>query len=120
MDGLRMIRRYKNLLISAHLFKNRTTFLPESIHEKVIPNSCISSVLQPFHHIFPNYARLYLKTSIRNLKFSEVYIFVEARLIGLELRRKRDMSHSVAEQHKFEISWINNNHNSKLKTKFMS
>ena len=49
----------------------------------------MSSVLRPSQHIFPDYIRLYLETSIRDFKFSEAHAFEKARLIGLELCRKR-------------------------------
>ena len=89
------------------------------IKEKVIPTS-ISSILRPSLHIFPDYIHLYLESSVRELKFSEAHTFERARLLGLELRRKQGMSHNTADQHRSEISRINNNHISKLRSKFIS
>ena len=119
MDDIKRIRRYKYLLITAYSFKYRRTFLTNCIKEKVIPTS-ISSVLHPIQHIFPDYIRLYLESSVRKLKFSEAHTFERARLLGLELRRKQGMSHNTADQLRSEISWINNNHISKLRSKFIS
>ena len=119
MDDIKMIRRYKDLLITAHSFKNRRTFITNCIKEKVIPTS-ISSVLRPSEHIFPNYICSYLVSSVHELKFSEINTFEKARLLGLELRRKHGMSHNTANQLRSEISRINNNHISKLRSKFIS
>ena len=119
MDDIKMIRRYKDLLITAHSFKNRRTFITNCIKEKVIPTS-ISSVLRPSEHIFPNYICSYLISSVHELKFSEINTFEKARLLGLELRRKHGMSHNTANQLRSEISRINNNHISKLRSKFIS
>ena len=118
MDNIKMICGYKDQLITAHSFKNRT-FLTNCIQEKVIPTS-ISSILCPSQHIFPHYIRLYLETSICDFKFSEAHVFERARLIGLELRRKQGMSHNMADQLRSEISRINNSHISKLRSKFIS
>ena len=119
MDDIKMIRRYKDLLITAHSFKNRRTFITNCIKEKVIPTS-ISSVLRPSEHIFPNYICSYLVSPVHELKFSEINTFEKARLLGLELRRKHGMSHNTANQLRSEISRINNNHISKLRSKFIS
>ena len=107
------------LLITAHFFKNWTTFLTNCTHGKVITHH-IFSVLRPSHQIFHNYAQPYLETYFCNFKFFEVHTFEEARLIGVELRRKRGMFHSVTEHLRSEISRINNNSISKLKSKFIS
>ena len=80
----------------------------------------ISSVLRPSEHIFPNYICSYLVSSVHELKFSEINTFEQARLLGLELRRKHGMSHNTANQLRSEISRINNNHISKLRSKFIS
>ena len=122
MDDIKMIRRYKDLLITSHSFKNRMTFQTNCIQENVIPTS-ISSVLRPSQHIFPDYIRLYLESSVREIKFSEAHTFERGTYIwlwGLELRRKQGMSHKKADQLRFEISKINNNHISKLRSKFIS
>ena len=79
--------RCKDLLITTHSLKNRRTFLTSYIQEKTIPTS-MSSGLRPSPHIFSDYIRPYLESSIRDLKFSEAHTFEKARLIGLELRRK--------------------------------
>ena len=62
----------------------------------------------------------YLVSSVHELKFSEINTFEKARLFGLELRRKHGMSHNTANQLRSEISRINNNHISKLRSKFIS
>ena len=108
----------KNLLITAHFFKKSSTFLTNCIQEKVIPTT-ISSVLFPSQY-FPWLLEQYLVTSIHDLEFSEAHTFEKARLIGLELRRKQGISHNMAEQLISEISRINNNHISKLRSKFIS
>ena len=90
MDDIKMFRRCKDLLITAHSFKNRMTFLTNYMQEKIIPTS-ISNVPCPSQHIFPDYIRLYLETSIRDLKFSEAHTFEKDRLIGLEFHRKQGM-----------------------------
>ena len=119
MDDIKMIRRYKDLLITAHSFKNRRTFITNCIKENVIPTS-ISSVLRPSEHIFPNYICSYLESSVHELKFSEIKTFEKARLLGLELRRKHGMSHNTVNQLRSDISRINDNHISKLRSKFIS
>ena len=63
--------------------------------KKIIPTS-MSSVLRPSQHIFPDYIRLYLETSIRDLKFSEAHTFEKTKLIGLELRRKQGMIQNLS------------------------
>ena len=79
MDDIKMIRRYKNLLITDHTFKSRWTFLINCIQEKVIPTS-ISIVLHPSQHIFLDYIRLYLETSIGDFKFFEVHmLYIDLR-----------------------------------------
>ena len=69
-----MICKYKNLLIFTHSFKNRRTFLTNRIYKKVIPPS-ISNIIKHSDCIFPDYIRIYLETSIQNLKFSEEQTF---------------------------------------------
>ena len=111
--------RYKELLITAQSFKNRRTFLTNCIKENIIPTS-IPSILRPSQHIFPDYIRSYLESSVHKLKFSEAHTFGRARLLGRELRRKQGMSHNTTDQLRPEISRINNNHISKLRSKFIS
>ena len=117
MDDLKMICRY--LLITAHFFKNRRTFLTNCIQEKLITTS-ISSILCLSQHFFLVYIQLYLETSIHDFKFFESHTFEKAWLIGLELCQKQWMSHNMTKQFRSEISRINNNHTSKLQSKFIS
>ena len=56
----------------------------------------MSSVLRTSQHIFPDYKRLYLETSIRDLKLSDAHTIEKARLIGLELRRKQGMIRNLS------------------------
>ena len=94
------------------------TFLTNCIKEKVIPTS-ISSVLRSSQHIFPDYIHLYLESSVHELKFSEAHTFQRARLLELEIRQKQGMSHNTDDQLRSEISRINNNQISKLRSKFI-
>ena len=47
-----------------------------------IPTS-MSSVLRPSQHIFPDYIRLYLETSIHDLNFSKAHTFEKPDFLDL-------------------------------------
>ena len=114
----RTIKRYNGLKIERKKErggnKEKQRKEPKKKKKKVYPAFSVFP-----HNIFPDYVRLYLETSIQSQNFSEVNTFEQARLIGLELRRKQSMFYSVAEQLRSKISQINQNHISELKSKFI-
>ena len=89
--------------------KTKGLFLTNCVYKKVTPFS-ISSFLKPSHYIFPDYVQFHLKISVQNLKFSEVQTFEKARLLGLELWRKKCMSYNTAERLRSEVFRINHDY----------
>ena len=63
----------------------------------VIPPS-ITNTLKPSDHIFPEYIKSYLETSIQDLQYSEKKTFEEARRLGYTLRRNNNMSQYYADK----------------------
>ena len=82
-------------------------------------NVCIAFVCVCMCIYIYIYICSYLESSVHELKFSEIHTFERARLLGLKLYRKNGMSHNMANQLRSEISRINNNHISKLRSKFI-
>ena len=87
MHDIKMVRRCQDLLMTAPSFKNRRTFLTNYIQEKIIPTS-MSSVLRPPQHIFPDYIRLFLETSICDLKISEAHTFEKSQIYRIRTSSK--------------------------------
>ena len=84
METHENVKRYVNLLLSAHSLKNRHQFILDCIKEKVVPN-CSKHILKNSHRIFPTYAQYFLQSIANNLKLDELAKFEEARLAHASL-----------------------------------
>ena len=64
--------------------------------KKPIPNS-MPNLHRYSQHIFPRYITSFIESSIRKLKFLEVFTFDEANKLGSDLRMNKHMTQKTAD-----------------------